>query len=75
MPGATPVRLPGFLSTVTTTDPLGPATGSPHGFPQYWQVSDGEVSGPRIRARLAAAGSDWMRMTGDGFWRPAYEPG
>jgi hypothetical protein len=28
------------------------------------------VEGPRIKARLAAPGSDWMRVSDDGFWRP-----
>jgi len=35
----------------------GPAkatTGSPLGERQYWGMSDGELSGPRIKARLAS---------------------
>ena len=30
-----------------------------------------EVAPDGIRARLAAAGVDWMGESGDGFWRPA----
>jgi hypothetical protein len=62
--------VPEFTYRVTTTNPLGPTEGSPHGRTQYWQVSAAELEGPRIRAALAAPGSDWMRMTPDGFWRP-----
>jgi hypothetical protein len=28
------------------------------------------LEGPRLRAVLAAPGSDWMRADADGFWRP-----
>jgi hypothetical protein len=59
-----------FTYRVMTTQPLGPTEGSPLGMTQYWCVSEGEISGPRIRARLAAPGDDWMQMTSDGFWRP-----
>jgi hypothetical protein len=62
--------VPEFRYRVTTTTPLGPTDGSPLGRTQYWQVSAAELEGPRIRARLAAPGSDWMRMTPDGLWRP-----
>jgi hypothetical protein len=62
--------VPEFRYRVRTTTPLGPTDGSPHGRTQYWQVAEAELEGPRIRARLAAPGSDWMRMTPDGFWRP-----
>ena len=51
----------------------GPAkatTGSPLGERQYWEMSDGELSGPRIKARLAMAGDDWFRAGADGFGRP-----
>jgi hypothetical protein len=62
--------VPEFRYRVTTTTPLGPTHGSPHGHTQYWQVAEADLDGPRIRARLAAPGSDWMGMTPDGFWRP-----
>jgi hypothetical protein len=71
MADAPELRLvPEFRYRVTTTTPLGPTAGSPLGRTQYWQVSAAELEGPRIRARLAAPGSDWMRMTPDGLWRP-----
>jgi Protein of unknown function (DUF3237) len=37
---------------------------------QYWIVSEAELEGERIRATLAAPGSDWMWVSDDGFWRP-----
>jgi hypothetical protein len=55
---------------VKTTDPLQPTAGSPHAVIQYWQVSEAELVGTRIRAKLAATGMDWMRVGPDGFWRP-----
>lgn len=55
---------------VKTTQPHGPSEGSPNGLTQSWEVSEAELDGDRIKARLAATGSDWMRMTPDGFWRP-----
>jgi hypothetical protein len=61
---------PEMTYRVTTTDPLGPTTGSPLGARQYWQVSEATLEGPRIRARLASTGGDWMRVGPDGFWRP-----
>jgi hypothetical protein len=33
-------------------------------------VSEAELEGERIRATLAAPGSDWMWFSDDGFWRP-----
>ncbi len=33
------------------------------------QIAD-QVHGPRIEAHLAGPGSDWMRVSDDGFWRP-----
>jgi hypothetical protein len=55
---------------VRTTSPLAPTAGSPRAVIQYWQVSEAELAGKRIRARLAATGMDWMRVSPDGFWRP-----
>jgi hypothetical protein len=62
--------VPEFTYRVRTTTPLGPTDDSPHGRTRYWQVAEADLEGPRIRARLAAPGSDWMGMTPDGFWRP-----
>lgn len=61
---------PEMTYRVTTTQPLDPTTGAPGGALQYWQVSEATLQGPRIDARLAATGGDWMRMDDDGFWRP-----
>ena len=62
--------IPEMTYRVTTTQPLEPTHGSPLGPRQYWQVSEAELTGPRIRARLAATGGDWMGVGPDGFWRP-----
>ena len=56
--------------TVHTTNPLEPTAGAPLGTRQYWQVSEAKLVGERIRATLAATGSDWMSMSPDGLWRP-----
>ena len=61
---------PEMMYRVTTTEPSEPTTGSPRGVRQFWQVSQAILSGPRINARLFAAGVDWMSMSTDGFWRP-----
>jgi hypothetical protein len=55
---------------VRTSYPLEPTVGSPRAVIQYWQVSEAELIGKRIRANLAATGVDWMRVDADGFWRP-----
>ncbi|MCA6114386.1 DUF3237 domain-containing protein [Bradyrhizobium sp. WSM 1738] len=55
---------------VKTSHPLGPTYGSPRATLQYWQVAEAELSGPRIKAQLAATGLDWMQVSEDGFWRP-----
>ena len=55
---------------VKTTGSQGPLTGSPLGEHQYWTVSEAELEGPEIHARLAAPGMDWLRIGTDGFWRP-----
>lgn len=61
---------PVMTYTVKTTIPLGPTSGSPKGTRQFWQVSEATLSGPKIHAKLAGAGLDWMAMSDDGFWRP-----
>jgi hypothetical protein len=55
---------------VRTSHPLEPTHGSPLGTRQYWQVSEASLYGPRIKAKLAATGIDWMGVANDGFWRP-----
>jgi hypothetical protein len=59
-----------FFYRVKTTGPLKTTLGSPDGERNYWIVSDAEIEGLRIKARIAAPGSDWMRVSNDGFWRP-----
>ena len=59
-----------MIYSVKTTSPLEPTTGSPRAVIQYWQVSEAQLAGKRIRAELAATGIDWMRVGADGFWRP-----
>jgi hypothetical protein len=59
-----------FFYRVKTTGPLKTTKGSPDGERNYWVVSDAQIAGPRINARIAAPGSDWMRVSDDGFWRP-----
>jgi hypothetical protein len=61
---------PEMTYRVRTTDPLETTYGSPLTPLQYWQVSEATLIGPRIEARLAAKGCDWMRVSPDGFWRP-----
>jgi Protein of unknown function (DUF3237) len=59
-----------FIYRVRTSGPLPTTKGSPLGERNYWIVSEAELDGPRIKARLAAPGSDWMWVSDDGFWRP-----
>jgi hypothetical protein len=59
-----------FFYRVRTTGPLKTTKGSPDGERNYWIVSQAELEGPKIRARIAAPESDWMRVSDDGFWRP-----
>lgn len=59
-----------FIYRVKTTGPLKTTQGSPAGERNYWIVSEAELEGPKIKARLAAPGSDWMWVSDDGFWRP-----
>jgi Protein of unknown function (DUF3237) len=61
---------PEMMYRVQTTHPLDPTEGSPLGVTQYWQVTEAELTGDRIDAKLAATGGDWMQMSSDGFWRP-----
>ena len=57
-----------FIYRVKTTGPLKTTKGSPAGERLYWTVSEAELDGPKIKAKLA--GSDWMWVSDDGFWRP-----
>lgn len=62
--------LPAFTYHVRTSGPLKTTRGAPDGERNYWIVSDAHLDGPNIKAKLAAPGSDWMRVSDDGFWRP-----
>jgi hypothetical protein len=55
---------------VTTTGPLDATEGSPWGTRECYQVSEATLSGERISATLAMPGTDWLVVSGDGFWRP-----
>jgi hypothetical protein len=59
-----------FMYRVRTTGPLKTTEGSPAGERLYWTVAEAELDGLRIKAKLAAPGSDWMWVSDDGFWRP-----
>jgi Protein of unknown function (DUF3237) len=59
-----------FLYRIVTTSPLPATTGSPFGERMYAAIIEGEIEGPRLRASLAAPGSDWMGNSGDGYFRP-----
>ena len=69
-----PKPLPGLEFELTyrvrTVNPLEPTAGSPYGAKQYWQVSEATLEGPRLSAKLASTGMDWMLVGADGFWRP-----
>jgi hypothetical protein len=59
-----------FIYRVKTTGPLKTTKGSPAGERNYWIVTEAELDGLNIKAKLAAPGSDWMWVSDDGFWRP-----
>ncbi len=54
----------------TIEGPLGPTTGSPLGERICWQIATATLHGPRIDARLAMPGTDWIRIGADGLRRP-----
>lgn len=56
--------------TVRTANPLSPTEGSPFEVRRYWQITEAALDGPRIKARLASTGMDWMAVSPDRFWRP-----
>ena len=47
--------------------PLGPTSGSPGRV--CWKIAEGTLTGPRLRARLAMPGTDWIRVDRDGIRR------
>lgn len=40
--------------------PLASTSRSPVGERQYWEISEGQLSGDGINARIAMPGGDWM---------------
>ena len=55
---------------LTVTSPALGTAGSPRGERIYWEMSDGVLTGPRISARMAMPGGDWLRVSQDNYWRP-----
>jgi hypothetical protein len=55
--------------TETIEGPLGPTDGAPAGDRLCWQVASATLTGPRIDAKLALPGSDWIRLGADGVRR------
>jgi hypothetical protein len=47
--------------------PLGPTVGSPARL--AWQIAEASLTGRRISATLAMAGTDWIRLGSDGIRR------
>jgi hypothetical protein len=50
--------------------PLGSTDGSPRGAREYWEMTDGSLTGKRISAKVAMPGGDWMVVSKDNFGRP-----
>jgi Protein of unknown function (DUF3237) len=46
--------------------PMTPTRGSPRGERQYWEMSEGTLTGDRINARIAMPGGDWYSPGVDG---------
>jgi hypothetical protein len=40
--------------------PLESTAGTPTGVRQYWEMTDGALTGARINAKVAMPGGDWM---------------
>ena len=52
------------------TGPLAATEGSPGGTREYWEMTEGVLTGERIKARIAMPGGDWMTVGTDRFNRP-----
>jgi hypothetical protein len=50
--------------------PLGRTDGSPRGAREYWEMTDGVLTGPGINATVGMPGGDWMVYSTDSFGRP-----
>jgi hypothetical protein len=53
-----------------TRGPLKSASGAPPGEREYWEMSEGTLTGPRITARIVMPGGDWFRRGSGEFGRP-----
>src|SRR5688500_6115875 len=53
---------------LNVSGPVSATVGSPLGERIYWEMTDGLLTGPRINARIAMPGGDWLRVGGDGYW-------
>lgn len=65
-----PALEPEMTYRLRVRGPLEATAGSPRGTRQYWEMSEGTLEGPRIRARIAMPGGDWYSAGDDGFGRP-----
>ena len=54
----------------TIRGPLAATEGSPVGAQQYWEMTEGTLTGKRIQAKIAMPGGDWHRVSTDRFGRP-----
>jgi hypothetical protein len=52
------------------TGPLAATEGSPVGAREYWEMTEGHLTGKRIRPKVAMPGGDWMVVSSDRFGRP-----
>jgi hypothetical protein len=52
------------------TGPLAATDGSPVGAREYWEMTEGTLTGDRIEAKVAMPGGDWMVVSSDRFGRP-----
>ena len=59
-----------MIYRIRVRGPLKSTGGSPLGERAYWEMTDGELEGTRIKARLALPGDDCYRVGADGFGRP-----
>ena len=57
-----------FTCHIALGPPFDAGTG-PYGGRQYYQITGGSVSGPRLTGQLAGSGGDWMLTGPDGYMR------
>ena len=53
-----------------TRGPLNSTAGAPTGEREYWEMTEGTLEGPRVRAKIAMPGGDWNLVGSDGYGRP-----